>query len=296
MSLQDPHQRQAADPALNAFVTANAGSGKTKTLIDRVARLLLGDVKPAAILCVTYTKAAAAEMQRRLFDVLGGWSVMEDEELRAALVRLEGEAAPRDALGLSNARTLFAKALETPGGLKIQTIHAFCEKLLRRFPLEAGVSPTFKVMDDQASALIAGEARAAVARYALDIEGPLADAYARLAVALDFEAFNKLFSDFEHRRDAIAAYVERCGGYEGMQADVWKTCGFDEPTTPEVIADAAMAALNRRLYDEAAAVLENGTKTDIRCAGDLRRVADIPAALAVLFTKNGEGTPATWPC
>ena len=294
MSLQDPHQRQAADPALNAFVTANAGSGKTKTLIDRVARLLLGDVKPAAILCVTYTKAAAAEMQRRLFDVLGGWSVMEDEELRAALVRLEGEAAPRDALGLSNARTLFAKALETPGGLKIQTIHAFCEKLLRRFPLEAGVSPTFKVMDDQASALIAGEARAAVARYALDIEGPLADAYARLAVALDFEAFNKLFSDFEHRRDAIAAYVERCGGYEGMQADVWKICGFEGPTSPEAIADAAMAALNRRLYDEAASVLDGGTKTDVRCAGDLRRVADIPSALAVLFTKSGEGTPATW--
>ena len=290
MSLQDPHQRQAADPELNAFVTANAGSGKTKTLIDRVARLLLGDVKPAAILCVTYTKAAAAEMQRRLFDVLGGWSVMEDEELRAALVRLEGEAAPRDALGLSNARTLFAKALETPGGLKIQTIHAFCEKLLRRFPLEAGVSPTFKVMDDQASALIAGEARAAVARYALDIEGPLADAYARLAVALDFEAFNKLFSDFEHRRDAIAAYVERCGGYEGMQADVWKICGFEGPTSPEAIADAAMAALNRRLYDEAAQVLETGGVTDGKCARSLRSVEAIGDALFALFTEKGEGT------
>ena len=64
----DAHQRQAADPSLNAFVTANAGSGKTKTLIDRVARLLLREVPPAAILCVTYTKAAAAEMQRRLFE------------------------------------------------------------------------------------------------------------------------------------------------------------------------------------------------------------------------------------
>jgi ATP-dependent helicase/nuclease subunit A len=294
MSLHDPHQRRAADPAVNAFVTANAGSGKTKTLIDRVARLLLGDVRPAAILCVTYTKAAAAEMQRRLFDVLGGWSVMEDADLTRELARLEGEDAPRDALGLSRARTLFAKALETPGGLKIQTIHAFCEKLLRRFPLEADVSPTFKVMDDQASALIAAEARADVARYALDIEGPLADAYARLAVALDFETFNKLFSDFEQKRDAIAAYVERCGGYEGMQAHVWETCGFDAPTTPEAIADAAMAELNRRLYEEAAHVLANGTKTDVKCAEGLRAAADIPAALAVLFTKNGEGTPATW--
>ncbi len=291
MSLHDPHQRRAADPAVNAFVTANAGSGKTKTLIDRVARLLLGDVRPAAILCVTYTKAAAAEMQRRLFDVLGGWSVMEDAELTRELARLEGEDAPRDALGLSRARTLFAKALETPGGLKIQTIHAFCEKLLRRFPLEAGVSPTFKVMDDQASALIAAEARADVARYALDIEGPLADAYARLAIALDFETFNKLFSDFEHRRDAIAAYVERCGGYEGMQGHVWEICGFGAPTSPEAIAEAAFAALNRRLYEEAAQVLEAGGITDGKCARSLRSVESIGDALLALFTEKGEGTP-----
>jgi ATP-dependent helicase/nuclease subunit A len=290
MSLHDPEQRRAADPALNAFVTANAGSGKTKTLIDRVARLLLADVRPAAILCVTYTKAAAAEMQRRLFDVLGGWSVMADEELKAKLFELEGDQAPRDERGLSKARTLFAKALETPGGLKIGTIHAFCEKLLRRFPLEAGVSPTFKVMDDQASALIAAEARADVARYALDIEGPLADAYARLAVALDFEAFNKLFSDFEQRRDAIAAYVERCGGYGGVQAHVWETCGFDSPASPEAIADAALAELNRRLYEEAAQALEAGGVTDAKCAKSLRSVETIGDALLALFTEKGEGT------
>ncbi len=291
MSLHDPHQRRAADPALNAFVTANAGSGKTKTLIDRVARLLLGNVPPAAILCVTYTKAAAAEMQRRLFEVLGDWSVMADAELTQALARLEGEDAPRDALGLSRARTLFAKALETPGGLKIQTIHAFCEKLLRRFPLEAGVSPTFKVMDDQASALIAAEARADVARYALDIEGPLADAYARLSVALDFEAFNKLFSDFENRRDAIAAYVDRCGGYDGVQAHVWETCGFAAPTSPQAIAEAAFAATNRRLYEEAAQVLEAGGVTDCKCASSLRSAESISDALLALFTEKGEGTP-----
>ena len=150
----DP-QRIAADPTISAFVTANAGSGKTKTLIDRVARLLLAGVEPQAILCVTYTKAAAAEMQRRLFDRLGKWSVTSDADLSAELVKLVGEADARyDAKSLSDARALFAKALETPGGLKIQTIHAFCEKLLRRFPLEAGISPGFRVMDDPAAALI----------------------------------------------------------------------------------------------------------------------------------------------
>src|SRR6478735_8384547 len=148
----DP-QRIAADPGLSAFVTANAGSGKTKTLIDRVARLLLAKAEPEAILCITYTKAAASEMQRRLFQRLGEWSVASDAELREALGKLRSRApASFDARDLSEARGLFAAALETPGGLKIQTIHAFCEKLLRRFPIEAGITPGFRVMDDAAAA------------------------------------------------------------------------------------------------------------------------------------------------
>ena len=108
---RDP-QEEAADPTLSAFVTANAGSGKTKTLIDRVARLLLAKAKPEAILCITYTKAAASEMQRRLFQVLGGWSVASDAELRKALGLLRSRApASFDAQDLSEARSLFAAAL-----------------------------------------------------------------------------------------------------------------------------------------------------------------------------------------
>ena len=141
MSLLDiDPQSVAADPAISAFVTANAGSGKTKTLIDRVARLLLSGALPETILCVTYTKAAAAEMQRRLFDLLGGWSVRDGETLKQDLARLEGrDPSHYDEAFLSKARALFARALETPGGLKIQTIHAFCEKLLRRFPADRAV-------------------------------------------------------------------------------------------------------------------------------------------------------------
>src|SRR6478735_9411246 len=100
----DP-QRIAADPGLSAFVTANAGSGKTKTLIDRVARLLLGGAKPETILCVTYTKAAASEMQRRLFQVLGNWSVDDDAKLRRTLAELQDrDTASYDAEQLSDAR------------------------------------------------------------------------------------------------------------------------------------------------------------------------------------------------
>lgn len=293
-------QRTAADPGLSAFVTANAGSGKTKTLIDRVARLLLAGAAPAAILCVTYTKAAAAEMQRRLFDLLGQWSVCDDAALRQALASLEGRrAGDYDATRLSAARALFAQALETPGGLKIQTIHAFCEKLLRRFPLEAGISPGFRVMDDPAAALIARAARQAVARHALSGEGAVAQAYARLSVSLDFRAFEQMFATFEARRGALDAFVTRQGGLEGARAWIWGACGLGGETDPEAVALEAMADLDRALWREAAEVLALGGKTDQASAKTMAAVAadpkaTLPDALKALFTKEGEGTAATW--
>ena len=143
-------QSRASDPEVSAFVAANAGSGKTHVLVSRVIRLLLDDVKPEKILCITFTKAAAANMAQRVFATLGRWVRLPDDELDAAL-REVGATKPSTTTRM-RARKLFAAALETPGGLKIQTIHAFCEKLLRRFPLEAQVSPGFRVMDDAASA------------------------------------------------------------------------------------------------------------------------------------------------
>ena len=139
-------QVQASQPARSTWLAANAGSGKTRVLTDRVARLLLHGARPEQILCLTYTRAAAAEMQNRLFRTLGAWAMVPDEELRHKLAALgEMDLTSRQ---LRHARTLFACAIETPGGLQIQTIHAFCARLLRRFPLEAGVSPQFVDMDE----------------------------------------------------------------------------------------------------------------------------------------------------
>jgi ATP-dependent helicase/nuclease subunit A len=294
----DDHQRLAADPTISAFVTANAGSGKTKTLIDRVARLLLAGVDPEKVLCVTYTKAAAAEMQRRLFGRLGDWSVMADEALTERLTELEG---PREFDGrrLSEARALFARALETPGGLKIQTIHAFCEKLLRRFPLEAGVSPGFRVMDDTAAAAIADAARKAVALHAMSGGGQVAEAYARFSVALDFASFQSMFLGFEARRARLAEFFAEQRGYEGAEAWVWDACGVEPGQSPDVLEAEAMAELDRTLWRAAAGVLAAGTTTDQKCAAKLAAVAADPAAplgqaLDALFTEKGEGTPATW--
>ncbi|NIZ11792.1 double-strand break repair helicase AddA [Phaeobacter sp. HF9A] len=149
-------QFRAARPDASTWLAANAGSGKTKVLTDRVARLLLRGVEPQHILCLTYTKAAASEMQNRLFQRLGEWAMLPDATLRAALVDLGAEDAAT-VEGLAQARTLFARAIETPGGLKIQTIHSFCSSLLRRFPLEAGVSPQFSEMEDRAATLLRAE-------------------------------------------------------------------------------------------------------------------------------------------
>ena len=140
-------QGQASDPSACAWVSANAGTGKTHVLTQRVLRLLLTGAPPERILCLTYTKAAAAEMSRRVFDTLAGWVGLDDAALHGVLLKLlERKATSREH---DLARTLFARAIETPGGFKVQTIHAFCERLLKRFPLEAGVSPGFEILDDR---------------------------------------------------------------------------------------------------------------------------------------------------
>src|SRR6201992_29044 len=154
MSLVDPNvfdqasadQRRATQPDRSAWVEANAGTGKTKVLTDRVTRLLLSGVRPERILCLTFTKAAAAEMRNRLATQLGAWAMADPAILDGQIEKLIDQA-PDDEQRVI-ARRLFARVLDAPGGINILTIHAFCQALLKRFPLEAGVAPGFEVMDE----------------------------------------------------------------------------------------------------------------------------------------------------
>src|SRR5712664_4031630 len=148
-------QVEASDPAVSAWVTANAGSGKTHVLAQRVIRLLLEGVDPAKILCITFTKAAAANMANRVFDELRRWTALDDQRLDAAIRRIS-DVDP-DPKRRARARRLFALALDTPGGLKVQTIHAFCTRLLHQFPFEANVAARFDVLDDAAEAKLLSE-------------------------------------------------------------------------------------------------------------------------------------------
>ncbi|MCE8539029.1 double-strand break repair helicase AddA [Ruegeria pomeroyi] len=197
-------QVQAARPDASTWLAANAGSGKTKVLTDRVARLLLSDVQPQHILCLTYTKAAASEMQNRLFKRLGEWAMLADAPLRAQLSDLGVPGAIDDAR-LAHARTLFARAIETPGGLKIQTIHSFCATLLRRFPLEAGVSPQFSEMEDRAAALLREEIVEDMAA------GPQAALISNLARHITDTDFASLTAAICQRRAAFAQPLDWAG-------------------------------------------------------------------------------------
>ncbi|MBW6505439.1 MAG: double-strand break repair helicase AddA [Rhodobacteraceae bacterium] len=178
-------QVQAAEPGQSTWLGANAGSGKTRVLTDRVARLLLAETEPQKVLCLTYTKAAASEMQNRLLERLGNWAMLPDADLRSALASL-GAEGPFDSQALARARRLFAKAIETPGGLKIQTIHAFCAGLLRRFPLEAGVPHDFVEMDERAGMMMRAEV---VEEMAAGADVGAVDALARYFPGDDLKAF-----------------------------------------------------------------------------------------------------------
>ena len=215
-------QVAAADPAGSVWLTANAGSGKTRVLTDRVAWLLLEGTPPERILCLTFTKAAAGEMQNRLFQRLGDWTMRSDDDLRAALLRLGVPRGRIDSERLKRARTLFARAIETPGGLKIQTIHAFCAGLLRRFPLEAGVSPAFTETDDQTAAHLHADMMDAMA--ADPATRPLVDGIAA-----------HLSSDVAPFLAQVAAHWPP--GLPGLDEDGLRTALGLQGETPEAIAD-----------------------------------------------------------
>ena len=206
-------QRRATAPAHSAWVEANAGTGKTKVLTDRVTRLLLAEVKPERILCLTFTKAAAAEMRNRLAGQLGQWAMADDAALDAQLTKLIDRAPEAEERVI--ARRLFARVLDAPGGINILTIHAFCQALLKRFPLEAGVAPGFEVLDDaEATTLL----RAARDEQIETLAGPgapplLAEALAMVANKVSIAEYADLVGELLSER---AWLLSRLGDEQGL--------------------------------------------------------------------------------
>ena len=258
-----PAQHRASDPAASVWVGASAGTGKTKVLTDRVLRLLLGGTAPERILCLTFTRAAAAEMALRITRELACWTVADDEALAGALAALTG-AEPAQAT-LDRARRLFAAVLDVPDGLKIQTIHAFCQSLLRRFPLEAGVAPNFEIADERMSAALLGAARARLLSAARpEADKALASALATMTAVIGEESFGALLADVSRERDRFAALIARHGGIEGAIGALRALLGVAEDATADGLLAEACAedVFDGESLTSAARVLAGGLKSD----------------------------------
>lgn len=243
-------QQDAAAPDISAFVSANAGSGKTRVLTNRVARLLLRDTPPNKILCITFTKAAAAEMSDRLFKLLGDWALADDEMLNKNLNDLEGISMSRNAEDLAIARRLFARALETPGGLKIQTIHSFCESVLKRFPLEAGVAPGFDVLEESDAKDLAVQSIEHVARKAATENQAWQEAFNTLSQWLAPERQRDLILDVGFgKRTAFEKLSTKLGGWDALNDQVCNMLGIEPTESKTRIIEKIVASYNKNILE-----------------------------------------------
>jgi ATP-dependent helicase/nuclease subunit A len=289
-------QQEAAKPTHSVWVSASAGTGKTTVLTDRVLSLLLQGTPPTRLLCLTFTKAAAAEMMTRVVARLSDWATKSDADLAQDLHDLTGRAP--EAHERVRARQLFATVLDAPGGLKIQTIHAFCQSLLARFPLEAGIAPHFSVMDEATAEELRREAREMVLAQtrARDLGGlidpALAAALATVTDHIQEEEFGKLLAQMTSERGRIGRLVAMHRGVEGLIGAIALRLGIPLEVTPDVVRrelvtiDATVEADLRR----AAEALSGGSKRDRDYGRAIARFAErrddeaYAAHRAVFFT------------
>ncbi|MDP3415607.1 double-strand break repair helicase AddA [Falsiroseomonas sp.] len=254
-------QARASDPAASAWVGASAGSGKTKVLTDRVLRLLLAPgTRPGAILCLTFTKAAAAEMAHRLARDLGRWAVEPEAKLAARLAGLLGRAPDRR--DLDAARGLFARVLDLPGGMRISTIHAFCQSLLRAFPLEAGLAPQFGVVEEADAAALLAEAREAVL-----VSPAQAPALEALASLVPPDSFSNLVRALDRDRERLGTALRETGSLEALCHAIG--CHL---SLPDGAGEDALVAAGAQAVDDqaliAARLLQGSRNENDRKRGD----------------------------
>ncbi len=290
-------QALASDPARSTWVSANAGSGKTHVLSQRVIRLLLEDVEPSRILCLTYTRAAAANMANRVFQDLSTWSLMDDAALRERIAGLTGEKPTDEKLAL--ARKLFARALETPGGLKIQTIHAFCEAVLQQFPLEANIAGHFEMLDGEMEAALVAEARRDLISGAAGGDERLAQTFADVLARGGEFGLDELLGEIVGKRDALRDFIDELEGSDPPFAALSEEFDLDPDQTGASIAEVVwplpgfdadfVAALEEVVATVPAARVANDILPHLRAAfaeGQPLRRLDL--ACKALLSSKGE--------
>ncbi|MEZ5813965.1 MAG: double-strand break repair helicase AddA [Alphaproteobacteria bacterium] len=303
----DPNvlQSRASTPETSVWVSASAGTGKTKVLTDRVLRLLLpgkngAPASPAhKILCLTFTKAAASEMALRINETLSRWAVMPETDLEETLRKLLGRPAGKEEI--ENARRLFADVTDTPGGLKIMTIHAFCQSVLGRFPLEAGINPHFEVLEDTQSRALMNAARMqALAKTQNAQASPLAEALSRIAATINEDQFLALLDNIAGERSQLKRLLSRHFGPDGLYTALCAELGVTPGQTAQtILSDACKdSAFEKTALREAAGTMAaSGAKTDSAAAQNILNWLEAPEEqrpgkfsdyTAAFFKKDGE--------
>jgi ATP-dependent helicase/nuclease subunit A len=268
-------QTEASDPDVSAWVAANAGSGKTHVLARRVINLLLKGVEPEKILCITFTKAAAANMAKQVFDRLANWTTLDDAALDKAIRAHANMAA--DARRRALARQLFARALETPGGLKVQTIHAFCTQLLHQFPFEANVAARFTVLDEAEQSQLIERLTLNVLLFGASHPGSaLAAALDSAMIAGADQTFRDVVREAIGQRDAVNKWVESAGGVEAAIAKLSKTLEVEPSDTIDAIETELFAGpIPPSDWPDLAKAFARGGKMDCEQADRFVRLATL---------------------
>lgn len=255
-------QQQAANPDFSVWVAASAGTGKTKVLTDRVLRILLNGTTPGKILCITFTKAAAAEMANRINTELGKWVYMEENELISSIENLTGKRPNNEIINL--ARRLFAIVLDTPDGIKIQTIHSFCQNMMRKFPLEAGIAPHFQVIDDYTSAELLDEARTRLLTNNEDIK--ITNSIERIACWLNEGRFSELIKKVMSERGKIKFYTKQYGSIENFIDKIYENLNLTKGLTEAEIIRSHIE--NNHLFFEELKNISQALKINTKSIGD----------------------------
>ncbi len=286
-------QENASDPAVSAWVSANAGSGKTTVLVRRAIRLMMAGTPPARILCLTYTKAAAAHMANEVLRVLSAWVRLDDTALEKKLAEID--PAPVSDVRRVKARQLFAAALETPGGLKVQTIHAFCDRVLHQFPFEAWVPAGFEVMEEVGERDLLARARLSVLLEAASKrDGELGRALARAVAVASDQGLAAALDEAVRERRKLQRFFDHHG--TNPKAAISAALGLAASQTLEALDREIVAGPNlpKSRWAKAAEALRSGTANDQKVAERLE--AAISAAtgdlifryLDVFLTGQGE--------
>jgi len=247
-------QQLASNPNNSAWVFASAGSGKTKILTDRVLRLLLDGVAPNKILCLTFTKVAAAEMQNRINAELAQWILLDDEKLTKKLHDLSGNFPT--AQNLKKARSLFIEILDGDSKIKAQTIHSLCQTLIKIFPFEAKVKANFEVIESRQERLLLQQAQKEIFKRALTDES-LRNLTAKINAKLHDKIFTDLLAECLSKKEKLKLLTEKFFGIEGVIAEIFKNFSLSQNTTVEEICAEFFAKIDRQRALSLALQLEN---------------------------------------